>query len=403
MTGVDPKLVYSGNKLLAVALPLAAFGWVGLLFGFQADPKGTYFGYLTAFAFVTSIALGALVLLMSTYLLGASWNVVLRRLNEVLVSVLPILAVLFIPLLFGLSKLYVWVDPIASFGGAELELIRHKQAYLNVPAFVARSFGYFLVWTLPAWLLWRWSLSRDRQGSSEPEHRVHGRERALSAALLPFVALALTFAGFDWLMSLQPLWTSTLFGAYYFAGGFVASFGALALLAWSAERAGMLEGLIRPKHFHALGRMMFAFTVVWANSALLQAMIFRMGRPEASEFYRVRLERGWDMVLVALVVGRFALPFLLLLSRDIKLRGGTMAITGAFVVLGHYVDMFWLVAPMNPTHGPFLTARDGMALLAVLGTATAYGALLLRGRPVVPVGDPVFARSVERLPSAGVR
>ena len=102
---------------------------------------------------------------------------------------------------------------------------------------------------------------------------------------------------------------------------------------------------------------------------------------------------GTLVVLVALVVGRFALPFLLLLSREIKLKGGAMAATGAFIVLGHYVDMFWLVAPMDPTHGPFLTARDGMALLAVLGTVTAYGALLLRGRPVVPIGDPVFARS----------
>lgn len=397
MAQIDSRLVFSGNRVLMSALAVAALGCVGVVVGFLVEPRATYFAYLTAFAFVTSIALGALILLMTTYLVGARWNVVIRRLNEAVASVFPILLVLFVPLLFGLSELYVWVDPPAQLGHEKLELLRHKQAYLNVPAFIGRSVGYFVVWIAAGVLLFRWSTSRDKSdGPPEPEHRVHRRERALSAALLPFVALALTFAAFDWLMSLDPLWTSSLFGVYYFAGGFVASFGALSLLAFAAERAGLIEGLIRPSHFHALGRLMFAFTVFWAYSAFFQAMLIRMAdRPEEVEFYRHRLQHGWDIVLWVLVIGRFALPFFLLLPRSIKFRGNAMAAVGAWILVTHYIDMFWLVAPVLPEHGPFINVWDLSALLAVLGIATAYGAIVLRGKPLVPVGDPILARSLE--------
>lgn len=397
MVTVDPKLVFSGKRVLRGAVSIALLGWVGVLVGFWMDPKATYFGYLTAFVFVTSIALGALILLMTTYLVGARWNIVIRRFNEAVASVFPMLALLFIPLIFGLSELYVWVDPPARFLEHELELIRHKQAYLNEPFFVARSVGYFALWIGTAFLLRRCSLSRDNgEHPAEPEHRVHERERALSAALLPFVALALTFAAFDWLMSLQPLWTSTLFGVYYFAGGFVASFGALTVLAFAAERGGMLRGMIRPPHFHALGRLMFAFTVFWAYNAFFQAMLIRIAnRPEEVEFYDHRMEHGWEVVLFVLVLGRFALPFVFLLSRSIKFHGGAMAAIGGWILAAHYVDMFWLVAPVHSGHGPFVNIWDVSALFAIVGTTVAYAALLMRGKPLVPIGDPILARSIE--------
>jgi hypothetical protein len=397
MAQVDPRLVFSDKRVLSAAVVCAVVGWGGVLVGFATDRKGTYFAYLTAFAFVASIALGGLILLMTTYLVGARWSIVIRRFNEAVVSVFPVLALLFVPLVFGLSELYVWVNPPARFADHELVLMRHKQAYLNEPFFVARSVGYFVLWIVAALMLRRWSLSRDTAvAADEPEHRVHERERALSAALLPFVALALTFASFDWLMSLQPLWTSTLFGVYYFAGGFLATFGALSVLAFAAERAGSLRGMIRPPHFHALGRLMFAFTIFWAYNAFFQAMLIRIAnRPEEIEFYQHRTQHGWDIVLWVVVLGRFALPFALLLSRSIKFRGGAMAAIGAWILVAHYLDIFWLVAPAHPEHGPLVNVWDVSALLAILGTTVAYGAALMRGKPLIPVGDPVLARSIE--------
>jgi hypothetical protein len=387
--------VFRGRRVLWGSAAVALLGWVGVAIGWQVARVETHFAYLTAFAFVTSIALGALVFLMTTYVVGASWNTALRRLNECLVSVFPVLALAFAPIALGLGDLYPWTrDPasIVDLSEHERHVLSHKQAYLNAPFFLGRAALYFVIWTAVAFVLCRRSTRRDRATptASAVEQRA---ERSFSAATLPLVALALTFAAFDWLMSLQPFWMSSIFGVYLFAGGFVASLGLVAVLAHVAARSGSAP--IRPPHFHALGRLMLGFTVFWAYIAFFQALLMALpNRPEEVVFYLQRLDGGWRQVAWVLVAVRFVIPFFVLLPRSIKFRGGVLAWVGAGLVVGHYVDMYWLVIPVQSGHGPLPGLWDVAALCALGGTASWAAAAWLRGKALVPIGDPLLARSI---------
>ena len=389
------ELVFRGRSLPWAAGAVALAGWIGVGVGFGLARTETSFAYLTALAFVTSVALGALILLMTTYVVGASWNAVVRRLNECVVSVLPVLALCFVPLALGLSDVYVWMRAPAALPALsphELHLLEHKRAYLNAPFFVGRSALYWLIWSVSAVVLCRRSVRRDRAApASDPAP--HQLERSFSAAALPPVALALTFAAFDWLMSLQPFWMSSIFGVYYFAGGFVAALGLVAALAYLATRAGV--ELIKPSHFHALGRLMFGFTVFWAYIAFFQALLIALpNKPEEVSFYLQRLRGGWEPVAWALIAVRFVLPFAVLLPRSIKFRPRAVGLVGLGLVLGHFIDIYWLVIPMQEAHGPLPGIWDLSALVALGGTAVAAAALWLRGKAVVPIGDPLLERSV---------
>jgi hypothetical protein len=363
--------VFRGRGVSWVAGAAALAGWSGVAVGWVIARVETHFAYLTAFAFVTSIALGGLILLMTTYTVGASWNTVIRRLNEAVVSVFPVLALCFVPIVLGMHDLYPWAagpDSLPHLSEHERHVLEHKQAYLNVPFFIGRAAVYFAIWTVVAWVLCRRSTRRDRTVSA-PSETAHAAERSFSAAALPPVALALTFAAFDWLMSLQPFWMSSIFGVYVFAGGFVASQGLVAALAHAATRAGV--AWIRPPHFHALGRLMFGFTVFWAYIAFFQALLIALpNRPEEVVFYVQRLDRGWSWVAWLLIAIRFVIPFFLLLPRSIKFRSGALAWIGAGLVVGHYVDMYWLVVPLQAAHGPLPGLWDAAALLALAGTIT---------------------------------
>src|SRR5690606_25490427 len=185
-----------------------------------------------------------------------------------------------------------------------------------------------------------------------------------------------------------------MFGVYYFAGGFVASFGLLSIMSFvAAQRAA--KDVIRPPHCHALGRLMFGSTIFWAYCALFRAMLMQLAeRPAEVACCPQRREHGWDYVAGFLFLGRFVLPFLFLLPRAIKLRANVMAAVGAWLVFCHYVDVYWLVLPVLEAHGPVPNAWDVSALLAVSGSCVAFGAWRVSGRAVVPVGDPALAQSI---------
>jgi hypothetical protein len=388
----DDAAVFEGRTLIRVLAGVALVGWAGVVLGLSVARVETHFAYLTAFAFVASIALGALLFLMIMYAVGAKWNAVIRRLNECIVSVIPVLAVCFLPIAFGLRDLYPWTAAATSFPEHEQHAIAHKQAYLNIPFFLIRAGVYFALWTLAALVLCRWSTRRDARALDVPSDVPHAKERAFSSAVLPLVALALTFAAFDWLMSLQPFWISTVFGVYYFAGGFVASLGLIAVLSHLARRSS--AELIRPPHFYALGRLMFGFTVFWVYIAFFQAMLMNLAnRPEEVAFYVRRLDGGWKALAWALLFVRFVIPFFVLLPRDIKFNSRAMAIVGSGLIVGHYLDIYWLVMPVQAGHGLPLNVWDVAAVFAIAGTCGLAAALWLRGRAVVPIHDPVLEHS----------
>jgi hypothetical protein len=396
---------FQSRRVALVASVAALAGWVTLAFGFAGHRRVIAYAYLTAFAAVASLALGALFFLMIHYAAGARWHTVVRRLGEGIVGALPLLALLFVPVVLSLRELYAWTD-LAAFHERAHAVVLHKRGYLNGPAFAWRAAGYFVVWLLAAELLRRWSFARDpgskraRAAPSpaprDPDVELHPRERAFSSALLPLVSLALTFAAFDWVMSLEPLWYSTMFGVYVFAGAMSGSIALITLLAFATARSDYAPGAIGPAHFHALGRLMLTFAIFWAYCAFFQALLIQIAdKPVEVAYYLRRIQGGWAPVTLLLVLVRFALPFAVLLPRAPKFDGRLMALVGGLGLFAHYVDVYWLVAPVDRAHHPLPGLFDLAALLAVAGTAVAGAALRLHGRLLVPLGDPAFSRSIE--------
>jgi hypothetical protein len=186
-----------------------------------------------------------------------------------------------------------------------------------------------------------------------------------------------------------------MFGVYFFAGGFVACFGLLSVLGFFAQRSSGLGRLIRPPHFHALGRLMLGFTIFWGYCAFFQAMLIQIAnKPEEIRFYVLRVQEGFRPVTLALAVSHFLLPFFVLLPRSLKYRPRAMAIVGVWILAAHYLDMLWLVLPIQHGGNLLCILWYASALAAIGGVCVAFAALLLRGKPLVPIGDPLLAQSI---------
>lgn len=385
---IAPKApVFQGGKglftggLLAAALGLGLFA-----VGWATEPKQALFSYLTAFAYGLSIALGALLFLMIGYVMRASWPVTIRRLTESIAGTLPLFLLLFVPIALGLSVLYLWVDPHGVEGHLH-HLLEHKKPYLSLPSFLGRAALYFLIWSVLSFSLRRASLRQDKEPGKE------SNAMTLSAVGIPLTALALTFAAFDWLMSLSPEWFSAIFGVYYFAGGFLAMIALLIILTFQAERAGYLAGFLRKDHYHALGRLLLAFVVFWTYCAYSQGfLIYIANKPEETPWYIVRSQGGWEPIGLVLIIGHFALPFLTLLSRSLKFRPALLSLVAAWLLVMHYVDLHWVVMPTLHPEAFSPHWLDVAALVGVLGAMLALGTYLLRGHPIVPQNDPALEK-----------
>jgi len=374
-------------KLPVAGLGLALVGGALLLVFGSAHPQRFFAAWLVAFVFFLSIALGCLYFALIHTAMTGSWGVVVRRVAENAAATLPLFALLFLPVAFGLHSLYHWSHPDAVAHDA---LLRFKQPYLNERFFFARAALYFVVWSGIA--LWFRRLSRRQDESSDPQ--LAARLRRYSGALLIPLALTHTFAAFDWVMSLAPHWYSTIFGVYAFAGGLVAGFALTALAAVAFQRSGLVPG-ITTEHFHDLGKLLFAFTVFWAYIAFCQFFLIWYGNiPEETIFYRVRLAGGWKLVTIALAVGHFALPFFFLMSRTVKRNAATLVAAALWLLAMHYVDVYWLVIPSIEGLGARPGIVDVAAMLAVGGAFLgAFGWLMVRS-PLVPQGDPRLAESL---------
>jgi len=385
---IDPIPRFHGGRLLRVTLPLTAVAALATGVALALSPRRAWLGYLAAYTTVAAVAIGGLVLLLIGYATNARWLSPLRRLQEGIAGVFPALAVLFVPIAVGLDRIYPWADPPPDLSEHARHLLEAKQPWLDPAAFVIRSALYLAVFTVAAELLRRWSRRRDEAGpdNADPEVALR-RERVFAAAMLPPVALALTFAAFDWLMSLQPEWVSSMFPVYFFAGAFSAAIALLAILALQVH-AGISVLLVTRAHFHAIGRLLLGFVVFWAYTAYFQGFLIQIAdRPAEITFFLVRTADGWDVWLSATIAARFAIPFLLLLPRHLKFRPRYVAAIGAVVLLGHVLDICWLVLPTAGTPAAVHWA-DVTSLVAVAGACLAFGTWRLRGAPVAAAGDP---------------
>jgi hypothetical protein len=387
---------FEGRRLTLVASLVACLGAVGAAIGFIVDPKRALFAYLNAYAYCVSICVGALFVLMIGYAANATWMSVIRRVCETIsLGIVPQL-LLFAPIAVGMGQLYAWVDPPATASAHVLEAIAHKRPYLNPPFFVVRTLLYFAVWIAGAALLRRWSRARDRLRvtAGDPVEAL-SRERRFSCAMLVPVSLVTTFAAFDWLMSLQPEWFSSMFGIYYFSGAFVAALAAISLITYAGQRAGAFTGVLTPHHFHALGRMLFAFVIFWAYAAYFQVFLIGIAdKPIEVSYYLLRMNGAWKTLGKVLIIGHFAVPFALLLPKSVKFHPWYVASLSAWILLMHFADITWLVLPTHVQSGVPVSWMEVSCLLALGGISIAYCAFTQRGAPVVAVGDPMLPEGI---------
>ena len=369
------------HRTARTALVAGGIAAVLCVIGGAIDGDGQVFrSYLVAYLYWASASLGAVALLMINHVTGGAWGVAIRRFLEAMIRLFPVLALLFLAIALGLPHLYEWARPDAVAHDA---LLQHKHAYLNVPFFLARTAGYFVIWTLVSRVLLRWSEAQDGTTDALPTERLE----LVSRGGLLLMGLTMSFASIDWMMSLEPHWFSTIYGVI-FMGGAVLTAMALAIVLSAMARDGTrLADAIAPDQFHDLGKLLLAFTMLWAYFNVSQFIIIWSGNlPEEISWYLARTRGGWRAITIALVLVQFVLPFVILLSRAVKRRPGVLGAVAAAMLVARFVDMYWMVVPSFAGGG--FHWLDVAAFVAVGGVFVGLAIRQLAGRPLVPVNDP---------------
>jgi hypothetical protein len=362
-----------------------------LLVGAVTNRTDFFHAYLTAYLFWLGIALGCLALLMLHHLVSGRWGFVIQRLLESGGRTLPVLAVLFVPLLFGLQDLYLWARPEAVAAQA---ILRHRQPYLNLTFFTARAVLYFLVWILLARLLSGWSAEQDRTGAPDLTRKI----RHLSAPGLILYGLTVTFASFDWAMTLGPQWHSTLFGAVFMVGqGLAALCFIILVAAWLADRPPLADA-ISPARLHDLGNLTLAFVMLWAYMAFSQYLIiWSANLPDEIAWYIDRMKGRWEWVAMFLIAFHFAVPFLLLLSRTTKRHLRFLVPVALGILVMRLIDLFYIVAPSFRPGEIVIHWMDIVAPVGIGGIWLWVFLGYLQSQPLLPLHDPRFADRPEHV------
>lgn len=388
----------AGLVVGAIGLGLTA------VLGFAAKDHMLHFGHsmLVAIMFFLSICLGALFFTLLQHVTSAGWSVAVRRVAEAMTGALVFLFPLVfgfigIPAFFGMSYIYDWADH--DFAHAS-ELIAGKSGYLNGTFLCVRILFYFAVWIGVS----RFFVGQSRaQDDDQDPARTIKMQRRSGVAIILF-GLATTFAAFDFMMSLNAEWFSTMYGVYIFAGAFWSSLATLALATMWLEKRGQLEGVVTVEHYHDIGKLMFAFTFFWSYVAFSQVMLYWYADiPEETHWFHYRIWGAWEGFSILLLVGHFIIPMLGLLSRHVKRRRNVLAAWCVYVLVFHFVDLYWNIMPEMANGigggdpavvGPAFSPMDLTAMLGV-GGVFIFGFLKsLDGKPALAIGDPRLPESL---------
>jgi hypothetical protein len=350
------------------------------------------FGYMVAFVFAWSIVIGSLFFVALQHATSSIWSVVLRRGAEALSSPMWALAVLFVPLfLVGVadpsSAIFPWRHP----SQAMVHATHAKGAYLDPNGFLVRTILFFAIWIFFSFFFVRGSLRQDDGSAPQTTATL----KRFSPLFLILFAFTVTFASFDWLMSLEPRWYSTIYGVYVFSGVTLTGLAAITLVVVGLKRRGLIAPeLVRPDHLYSLGGLLFAFTCFWGYIAFSQFMlIWYGGLPEESIYYVRRMQGGWLAVSWAVVFARFFIPFGFLLSRRAKMDARKLTQISIFILLGQLLDLYWLVMPNLHGDGPSLGWQEFAPILLFVGVLLFFVGRFLRRHPLVARGDPAFEAS----------
>jgi hypothetical protein len=375
---------------LGVVAAVASFA------GAMLAPDQFYRGYLIGYMLVLGFSLGSLALLMLGHLTGGNWWMIGRRVMEAAVGNLPLLTLLFLPIWYGRHHLYIWLDP--AYVQAHLS-VANKSGYLNDRFWTIRAVIYFAIWNL-----WGWALrSGSRRQDDDNSPAVWQKLKTWSAPGILVFGLTITLASTDWVMSLDPSWYSTIYGMFFMISEALSVMALLIVVLCSMRGSAPYDKILGPDKLHDYGKLMLAFTMVWAYFSYSQWLIIWAGNlPEEITWYLYRINGGWQTVALTLVILQFALPFLLLLSREIKRDARKLVPLALLVLVMRYVDMYWLIAPSPfpgmsgaehhlTYHWTYLAAP-----LALLGLWLGAFFRQLGGQPVLVVTEPMLPRLWEQ-------
>ena len=362
-------------------------GAIASIAGAFLAPDSFFSAYLTGYMFWLGLSLGCMAILMLYHLVGGAWGTVIRRILEAGMMTLPMMAVLFLPILFNLKKIYFWARPE---GLADPKIADIAHSYLNFNGILIRYIFYFVIWIGMAFFLNRWSTEQD-----SIEGRSTLRFRAISSIGLVIYSLTISFAVIDWVMSLQARWISTIYGLLFVAGEALSTFCFVVIIETILSKRKPMSEYLNETEIHDHGKLMFAFVMVWAYFNFSQWLIIWAGNlPEEIPWYMRRLHGGWEHVGLFLVVFHFAVPFALLLSRQLKREARTLVRLPSWLIFMRVVDIYWHVEPaFHPTfHLSWLhfTVVAGMG-----GLWLAYFFNNLRARPLLVLHAPQTLRLFE--------
>lgn len=373
------------------ALIVGAAFLVVLVAGAFLDKKQFFQSYLIGWTFWTGIAVGSLALLMLQHLTGGGWGFVIRRVLEASTRTLPLMAILFVPIVLGANYIYHhWMEQ------EELDkhpVVQFKTPYLNLPFFTVRAVVYFAVWLLLMFLLNKWSLAQDRTA----DNRYTKNMRVLSGPGMVALIFTVTFASIDWYMSLEPEWFSTIYGFIYVASWSLSALAfVIAVMAWLSKEEPM-KRIVAPLHFHDLGKLLLALVMLWAYFAFSQYLIIWSGNlPEEIGWYINRTHGAWGAIVITIAILHFGAPFLFLLSRGLKRNPRKLVIVAALILLMRMVDLLWMIVPAFKGEHKWIW-MDVIAFIGFGGLWLAFFTSQLGKRSLIPINDPQFESVVAQM------
>jgi hypothetical protein len=369
----------------------AAVGFVSLLVAFflgKMNPDYFFFSFHTWWLFFLSIAIGSIFFVLIQFAVKAGWSVIVRRFAENLGLTVPLFLVLFVVMIFGSQTLYHhWLSP-ESFSD---EVINSKRWYLNLPFFYSRSIFYLVMFSIAGIYFAKYSRRQDDTG----DHALTYKLQHASYPFLIILGFCITFAAFDWIMSLEPHWYSTIFGLYFFASCYVVCLAVLAVITRLVHNIPAFENVITTDHYHDLGKLVFGHSCFWAYAAFCQYLLIWYGNlPEETVWYEVRQSHGWAWIWWLLCIGHFLVPFLFLMARRAKRSRDMVFAISVWIIVMHFVDIYWLIVPSKYHDGPHLGWIDLFCFLGIGGLFVALFTAITKRKLLVPIQDPRLNESL---------
>ncbi|HXA08997.1 MAG TPA: hypothetical protein VNW28_03380 [Chthoniobacterales bacterium] len=381
---------FENGRFAGLSALCGVIGLIGLVLSFIGafvSPVQFSFSWLFGFIFFFTLCIGCLFWTIVHHVVDAEWSVVVRRQLENIALLLPLLGVFFLPIWFLRKYLYRWMDVPRGVD----PVLDAKRGYLNWEFFLGRAIFFFVALTIVAYLLRSYSVRQDRDGN--PRFTILMRKAAFVG--LPLFAFCLTFGAFDWLMSLNWHWFSTMWGPYIFAGTAGSSMALLVLVITALRQAGYLEGVVTLEHYHIMGKWMLSFSVFWAYIGFSQYMLYWYANiPEETQYYLIRNTESWNVLSWILVIGRFFVPFAILLLRSVKKQPFVLCCVAGWIVCMQALDMYVIVLPALHGTGVHLSILDFLPLVGIGGTLAFFYLRIIGKTSLFPVRDPRLIESL---------